>query len=152
MSEGKKIHITPIQDGTSLDHLMPGTALKIVEVLGPGSKRATAAMNVESRKMGRKDIIFLEGRELNPDEISKIALIGKGGTLNRIKKARIVRKSELKYPREVEGIIRCINPNCVTNSEKMMSRFHVISTEPLRAKCAYCETRMDEEEITRLIK
>ena len=151
-SEEKKIYIAPIKNGTALDHLQPGTAIKIIQVLNPKDNKTTIAINVESKRQGKKDIVFIEGKELNEAEINKIALIGKGGTLNTIKDAKIIKKQQLKLPKFTEDIFSCINPNCVTNNEPMASKFYITSTGPLKARCFYCETEMTEEEITRKIK
>lgn len=150
--EKGKIYITPVQNGTALDHLKQGTALKILGVLDIEDKKVGAAMNVDSRKMGKKDLVFIEGKELNQVEINKIALIGKGGTLNIIKNAKIIKKEEIKYPKEIEGIVNCINPMCITNKDHIEGKFTIISSKPLRIKCNYCETKMNEDEIIRLIK
>ena len=152
MNREKKIYITPIKNGTALDHLKPGTAIKIILVLNLKNNKTTAAMNVESKRLGKKDIVFIEGKELNEADINKIALIGKGGTLNTIKNAKIVKKQQLSYPDFAEDIFSCINPNCVTNKEPIAGKFYITNMAPLKAKCFYCETEMNEEEITRLIK
>ena len=146
----KIIHITPIKEGTAIDHLKPGTALKILEVLNLQDVAVTAAMNVESRKMGRKDIIFIDGKKLNERELNKVALIGKGGTLNEIRNGKIVAKKQLAYPDRAEGIIKCINPKCITNTEPLPTKFS-ISGEPLSANCFYCQTRMKGTEIANSI-
>jgi|SRR3989344_3301068 len=146
----KIIHITPIKEGTAIDHLKPGTALKILEVLNLQDVAVTAAMNVESRKMGRKDIIFIDGKKLNERELNKVALIGKGGTLNEIRNGKIVAKKQLAYPDRAEGIIKCINPKCITNTEPLPTKFS-ISGEPLSANCFYCQTRMKGNEIANSI-
>lgn len=150
--QGKKIHISPLQNGTSLDHLKPGTALRVLDVLKTNGNRVSVAMNVESKSLGIKDLIFIEGKELNAEEINKIALISHGGTLNIIQNAKVVRKQQIQYPKLVQGIIKCINPNCITNKELLETKFHIISTNPLKAKCHYCEARMEENEIISSIK
>ncbi|MEM4390607.1 MAG: aspartate carbamoyltransferase regulatory subunit, partial [Candidatus Diapherotrites archaeon] len=104
-----------------------------------------------SRKMGKKDIVFIEGKELNEKELNKIAIIGKGATINIIRNSEIVKKNQLDYPEKVEGIIKCINPKCVTNFEKTKTKF-LINKNPLEAKCYYCETRMNEQDIVNSIK
>ncbi len=142
----KEIRITPIKDGTAIDHLRPGSAQKILEVLGMHDTTVTLGMNVESRKMGKKDILFIVGRELSEKELEKIALLGKGATVNTIKGSAIVQKIELHYPKRAQGIMKCINPRCITNTDKIASKFE-IRAEPLEAKCFYCETKMNEEEI-----
>ena len=151
MKKEKKIYITPIREGTAIDHLRPGAALKILGVLDLKDNTVTAAMNVESRKMGRKDLIFIEGKKLDGDEINKIAIIGKGGTLNIIQNSKIVKKEQIREPEYVEGIIRCINPKCITNMEEIPTKVF-IQKKPLKASCFYCEKRMNEREIINSIK
>ncbi|HLC79274.1 MAG TPA: aspartate carbamoyltransferase regulatory subunit [archaeon] len=147
----KEIRITPIKKGTAIDHLNAGSAYKLLEVLDLKDLTLTLGINVESRKMGRKDIIFIEGRELSQKEMDKIALIGKGATLNIIKNSEIVNKTELSYPQKVEGIMRCINPKCITNAEKITSKF-LISKNPLQAQCFYCEIKFGDKEIAEAVK
>lgn len=147
----KEIRIQPIKNGTVIDHLNTGAAYKILEVLDLTEYPVTAAMNMESRKLGKKDIIFIEGKEPNEKEMDKIALIGKGATLNIVKNSEIKKKILLKYPKQIEGTIKCINPKCITNSEKIPTKFG-IKTEPLEAQCYYCETRMDERDTIESIK
>ncbi|HIH09778.1 MAG TPA: aspartate carbamoyltransferase regulatory subunit [Candidatus Diapherotrites archaeon] len=147
----KDIRITPIKNGTAIDHLNTGSAYKILEVLDLRDFTVTVGMNVESRKMGKKDIMFIEGRELSKNELNTIALVGKGATINIIRDAEIKNKSELGYPESVEGIMKCINPKCITNAERIPAKFQ-IRKEPLEAKCFYCEMRMGEKEIISSIK
>ena len=147
----KEIRISPLKSGTAIDHLSPGAAYKILEVLDLRDYTMTAGMNVESRKMGRKDIIFIEGRELSQKELDKIALIGRGATINIIKDSEIKKKFQLDYPKSVEGIIKCINPRCITNAEKIPTRFS-IKTSPLEGQCRYCEKRMGEQDIISSIR
>ena len=147
----KEIRITPIKNGTAIDHLNPGSVYKILEVLDLREFTITAGMSVESRKMGKKDLIFIEGKELDEKEMNKIALIGKGATVNIIRGSEIKRKFQLSYPEKVESIIRCINPNCITNAEKLKTKF-TIRKEPLEATCYYCGTKQDEVEIVSSIK
>ncbi len=147
----KDIRITPIKNGTAIDHLAFGSAYSILRVFNLSNYTVTIGIGVESRKMGRKDIIFIEGKELNEKELNKIAILGRGATINTIKNSEITKKFQLEYPDKVEGIIKCINPKCVTNYEKMETRFS-IKKSPLEAKCHYCETRMSEQDIINSIK
>jgi aspartate carbamoyltransferase regulatory subunit len=149
----KKLSIRPIEQGTAIDHLPVGTALKIISVLHVKNEPMTAAVNVPSKKMGRKDLLFIENRFLDQNEISKVALIAKGATLNVIKGAKVIKKEKLRYPAGmIEDAITCINPNCISIVEKLKSKFRIISEHPLKAKCYYCETTMDEAEIARSIE
>ncbi len=147
----KEIRIAPITNGTVIDHLNPGSAYTIIGVLKLREYTMTAGMNLDSKKMGKKDILFIDGKELSEKELNKVALIGRGATLNIIKDAEIKKKFELKYPDKAEGIIKCINPKCITNSESFPTKFS-IKTNPLEATCNYCETTMNEEEIVTSVK
>jgi len=153
MTVDRELRVQKIRDGVVIDHLRAGTALKILEMLGITGKEGfiiTIAMNVPSQKLGTKDIIKIEGRYLSPAEVSKIALIAPRATLNIIKDYQVVRKERLALPDEITGIIRCSNPTCITNHEQQIqSRFRVISREPLRIKCEYCETLIGQEEIAK---
>ena len=147
----KKLLITPIKNGTSLDHLRPGTALKILGVLGHFGK-ASIAINVESKKLGLKDLLFIEGKTLSNQELDKIALIAEGGTLNLINDSIVVKKEKIQYPEFVSGIMKCLNPNCITNKELLETKFYITSKKPLKAKCFYCEARTEEKQIIDAIK
>jgi aspartate carbamoyltransferase regulatory subunit len=71
--------------------------------------------------------------------------------LNVIKGYKVIKKERLTFPDHAEGIIECINPNCITNIEKIPTKFS-LKKNPLRATCYYCETTMEEEEIMKGIK
>ena len=153
MMVDRELRVQKIKDGVVIDHLRAGTALKILEMLGVTGKEGfiiTIAMNVPSQKLGTKDLIKFEGRYLSPSEVSKIVLIAPRATLNIIKDYQVVRKERLALPDEISGIIKCSNPTCVTNHEQhVQSKFRVISREPLKVKCEYCETVMGQEEVIR---
>ncbi len=150
MSEVKKITLNPLSEGTAIDHLNPGTAVRVLEVLGIEGFRISAGMNVESHKMGKKDLIFIDGKKLSEAEINKIAIVGRGATINIIEASKVVKKVKITIPSQVSGIIKCINPMCVTNKENVATNFS-IKPHHLTAKCFYCETTMNEREIVNSI-
>lgn len=144
----KELKVQPIKDGTVIDHIAAGTALKVLTILGI-SKNPTATvsllMNVPSKKFGRKDIVKIEARELKPREVDKIALIAPDATINIVRDYKVKEKYKVKLPEVVRGIVRCANPNCVSNlKEPIESRFEVISKAPPKLKCYYCECEMEE--------
>lgn len=150
----KELKIQPIRNGTVIDHIMPGQAIRVLRILGipkVGSNSiVSVAMNVSSR-MKKKDVVKVENRELDPKEVDKIALIAPKATINIIRNYEVVEKHKVKLPREVVGIIRCSNPTCVSNSdEPIESRFLVINNDPPRIKCYYCE-REPEDIAARII-
>ena len=96
-------------------------------------------MNVKSR-MGRKDIVKIENRELARKEVDKIALIAPKATINIIRNYKLKEKHEVKLPDDLIGIVRCLNPTCISNeNEPVESHFIVVDKEKPRIKCHYCE-------------
>ncbi len=149
-----KVRVTPIGNGTAIDHIPAGMGLVLVEVLGMNSGNAAAiALNTESSKTEgkRKDLILMENRFLNEEELNKIKLIARNATVNTIKNFKIVKKEKLDLPEKVQGILQCINPVCITNHEDIKGKF-TIKKNPVKAKCIYCETSMNEKEIKKYIK
>lgn len=143
----KELKIPPIKDGTVIDHITAGNAVKVLHILGiPKSSSAivSVAMNVKSR-LGKKDIVKVENRELDPYEVDKIALISPKATINIIRDYEVVEKHRVKLPEEIIGIVCCSNPTCVSNSkEPVKSRFIVINKDPPRIKCYYCEREPED--------
>jgi aspartate carbamoyltransferase regulatory subunit len=145
----KELKVTPIKDGTVIDHITPGRALKVLRILKipeSTSSVVSVAMNV-SGKMGKKDIVKVENRELDPKELDKIALIAPKATINIIRDYEVIKKHKVVLPNEVVGIAKCSNPTCISNArEPVESRFQVIGKDPPRIKCYYCER--EPEDIT----
>lgn len=143
----KELKIQPIKNGTVIDHITAGNAVKVLHILGiPTSSSSTVsvAMNVNS-KYGKKDIVKVENRELAPYEVDKIALIAPKATINIIRDYEVAEKHRVKLPEEVIGIVRCSNPTCVSNSrEPVKSRFIVLKKDPIQIKCYYCEREPED--------
>jgi aspartate carbamoyltransferase regulatory subunit len=129
-----------LRDGTVIDHLPVGSAVRAMELLRiPRNGPVTVGINVPSRRYGRKDIVRVEGLELQKHELDRLALLGRGVTVSIVKDGEVVAKSVLEVPRAIEGIFRCPNPTCVTNAERTPTRFSRVGDYPYRFKCAYCE-------------
>ncbi|KYK21545.1 aspartate carbamoyltransferase regulatory subunit [Thermoplasmatales archaeon SM1-50] len=143
----KELKVTPIKNGTVIDHITPGHALKVLHVLKiPESTVSVVSilMNVNGKK-GKKDIVKVENRELDPKEVNKIALLAPKATINIIRDYEVVKKYSVQLPTEVIGLIKCSNPTCISNArEPVESRFHVISRDPPRIRCYYCEREPDD--------
>ncbi len=137
-----EMRVRPIRHGTVIDHITGGQALNVLRILGiRGSSRAvvSVAMNVPSQKMGVKDIVKVEDRELREEEVDKIALIAPSATINIIRDYRVVDKHRVELPSMVEGVCRCANPNCISqSSEPVVSKF-LVKREPVELRCYYCD-------------
>jgi aspartate carbamoyltransferase regulatory subunit len=144
----RELRVKPINNGTVIDHIESGRALNVLKILGIGSHTKTVVsvlMNVPSGAMGAKDVVKVEGRELEPEEVDTIALIAPRSTINIIRNYEVVEKYRVAMPKAVVGIIRCGNPNCISNSdEPVSSRFSVESASPVLLRCSYCEFVLDK--------
>ena len=143
----KELKIQPIKNGTVIDHISSGNSVKVLHILGIPKTHfsiVSVAMNVKSR-MGKKDIVKIENRELDPNEVDKIALIAPKATINIIRDYEVKEKHLVELPDEIVGIVSCSNPTCISNSsEPVKSRFIVEKKDPLRIKCFYCEREPDD--------
>ena len=150
----KELKVQPIKDGTVIDHITPGNALKVLKILGIEGKEGSIisiAMNVVGKR-GKKDIVKIENRELDAKEVDKIALIAPNATINIIRNYEVVEKHRVIIPEEIIGIVKCPNPNCISNSnEPIESKFVVANRKPLKIKCYYCEREPNMDEIDSLI-
>jgi aspartate carbamoyltransferase regulatory subunit len=143
----KELKIPLIKDGTVIDHITAGNAVKVLHILGipvSSSSVVSVAMNVKS-KLGKKDIVKVENREIDPQEVDKIALISPKATINIIRDYKVAKKHKVELPNEIIGIVRCSNPTCVSNAnEPVKSRFKVIEKDPPKIKCYYCEREPED--------
>jgi len=145
-----KPRLTPIDNGTVLDHLPVGAAPKIVQLLGidVSSGAVTMAINTESKQRGRKDLLFLENIELGEIDLEKIGLVAQGSTWNTVRNRTVVKKEKILLPSMAHNVIKCPNPMCVTNAETIPTRFF-IRENPLHATCFYCERTIGKEDIVK---
>ena len=143
----KELKIPQIKNGTVIDHITAGNAVKVLHILGipiSTSSVVSVAMNVKS-KFGKKDIVKVENREIDPQEVDKIALISPKATINIIRDYKVAKKHKVELPNEIIGIVRCSNPTCVSNAnEPVKSRFKVIEKDPPKIKCYYCEREPED--------
>jgi aspartate carbamoyltransferase regulatory subunit len=154
-SKQNELIVSKIKDGTVIDHIPAGRALSVLRILGiKGDEgyRIALVMNVESKKIGRKDIVKIEGREIDEKEASLITLIAPSATINIIRNYEVIEKRKMEVPKLIKGLIKCPNPQCITNNDiEALSKFVTISVKPLKLKCAYCETYITEEDVIRQI-
>jgi len=104
-----------------IDHVTSGHALDVIKILGITGRTGgvvTVAMNIPSKKLGAKDMVKVEGRELKSEEVDKIALLAPHATINIIRNYEAVEKQRVKLPSVIRGIVNCANPACVSNSDE----------------------------------
>lgn len=148
----EELIVQRICEGTVIDHISPGQALNVLKILGiRGGEgyRVAMVMNVDSRKLGKKDIVKVEGRKLSLTELDKIALVAPEATINTIRDYRVEKKAKVRLPDRIEGILKCTNPNCISNKsrEPVTPSFKVASRKPTLLVCDYCGSYITHEEV-----
>jgi aspartate carbamoyltransferase regulatory subunit len=122
--------------------------IKILGITGRDRGPITIAINVPSKRLKTKDIVKIEGRELNPQEVHKIALLAPHASINIVRDYKVVDKQEVKLPEVIDDIIKCANPACISNSnEPVKAKFYVECGEPLLLKCHYCGYIVEKKDV-----
>lgn len=136
-----KLKVSAIKEGTVIDHIPANNLFKVIAILGLDkiANQITFGTNLESEKLGSKAIIKVSDKFFEDDEINKIALIAPHAKLNIIRDYEVVEKKIVEIPKNIRGIVKCFNPKCITNNEKITTYFNVVSTAPISLKCRYCE-------------
>ncbi len=141
-----------ITAGTVIDHISAGYALAVLQILGITGREGdviSIAMNVRSQRLGKKDIIKVEGREITTEEINRIAMVAPKASINIIRDYKIHTKTRIEVPDTIKGIVRCANPSCITNTERgILSDFQVVKREPVTLRCKYCKRITNHDQIT----
>jgi aspartate carbamoyltransferase regulatory subunit len=145
----KALQVNAIKDGTVIDHIPAERLFDVINILGlfNSQEMITFGTNLDSKQLGKKGIIKVANRFFQDQEINKIALIAPHAKLNTIKNFEVVDKRVVEIPKEIVNIVKCFNPKCITNNEKIKTRFSVISEKPIELKCFYCEKITNEDEI-----
>ncbi len=145
----KKLEVSAIEEGTVIDQIASKSTFKVANILNIQrvDQVVLVGVNLSSKKLGKKGIIKIGGKILTQEEVNKIALIAPDATVNIIEDSELVRKFKVALPDSIEGIVKCFNPNCVSNHQKIQSRFHVINKNPIKIRCHYCERLMGTDDI-----
>lgn len=147
MKDIKQLSVNAIHNGTVIDHIPAQNLFKVITILGLDkiNSKITFGTNLESQRMGRKAIIKIEDKFFEKDEINRIAMVAPLAKLNIIREYAVVDKMLVEVPDEISGIVKCMNPKCVTNNEKVIPRFKVSDKKNVSLKCHYCEKITDQE-------
>ena len=145
----RELKITPIKNGTVIDHIGNGLALEVLRIIGVNGldkdSTVSVALHVRSQKLGWKDIVKVENMELSPRKVNAIALIAPTATISIIRDFKVREKRPVDLPERIAGILQCPNSNCITNQrEPVESEFLVVRRRPVVLRCAYCERMVDE--------
>ena len=132
------LKISGLKEGIVLDHIEAGRSLDIYYHLGLDKLDCQVAIikNARSNKMGRKDIIKIEGG-LDMVDLDMLGYID-----HIIKDNAIAEKKTLKLPKKITNVIHCKNPRCITSIEQELPHIFYLADEKTETyRCQYCEEK-----------
>jgi len=146
----KELKVPAIKEGTVIDHIPSRETFKVMRILDlrEFNQRISVALNLKSKALGKKGIIKVGKRLLTQDEVNKIAILAPKATVNIIKDYKVKEKITVDIPEEIHNIIKCSNPKCITNNEKVKTTFRILNKSPLQVLCTHCERVMESKDIT----
>lgn len=142
----KELKVSAIKNGTVLDHIPANQLFKVINILNLNDckNQITFGTNLDSKVLGKKAIIKIADRYFENFEIDKVALVAPDAKINIIKDFEVIEKRVISVPGEIIGIVKCINPKCITNHQPVTTRFKTVYEKSvLCLQCHFCEKITD---------
>lgn len=137
------LNVGELHNGIVLDHIQAGKSMQIYYNLGLDKLDCCVAIikNARSNKMGKKDIIKIEGG-IDLVDLDILGFIDHNITVNIIRDSAIVEKKVLTLPKTITNVIKCKNPRCITSIEQELAHIFVLTDEAKQVyRCKYCEEK-----------
>lgn len=143
----KILEVSALKDGTVIDHIPADSLFQVIRILKLEELEDTITFgsNLESKKLGKKAIMKLSNVFFKDKDINRIALVAPEAKLNIIRDYEVVEKKIVQVPDDIQGIVKCVNPKCITNHEDVMTKFKVEDKKEIQLRCHYCEKITDKE-------
>ena len=138
------MNIDSIKNGIVIDHIKAGKSLEIYHLLNLDKVDCSVAIikNVNSRKMGKKDIIKIDS-DIEID-LDTLGYIDPFITIDIIKDGQLDEKKHVELPSRITNVIHCKNPRCITTIEQELPHiFKLTDRENIVYRCLYCESRSE---------
>jgi aspartate carbamoyltransferase regulatory subunit len=139
------LNIGVLNQGIVIDHIKVGGAMKIYNYLDLENKDVSVAIikNAKSNKMGKKDIIKIEGT-LEALDLDILGALDHEITINIIENGEIIEKKNTTLPERVSNVLKCKNPRCITSIEPgLVHSFKLTDRANGIYRCIYCEQAFD---------
>jgi aspartate carbamoyltransferase regulatory subunit len=146
VEDNKQLRVSKIESGTVIDHITGGQALNVLAILGidgVDGEVVSVGMNVPSDRLGRKDVVKVEGRELSQGELDVLSLIAPDATINIIRDYDVAEKHVVHRPDSVTGVLQCPNHNCISTEDEPVESEFAVTDDGVR--CEYCDTIIRED-------
>ncbi len=139
--------IDSIVNGIVIDHIGAGRAMLLYKLLKLDKLQdhsVAMIMNVQSQKMGRKDIIKVDA-DIDLD-LDVIAYVDPHATVNIIRDEQLVEKKAIQLPEKLVNVVKCKNPRCISTTEQELPQMFLLTDrENAVYRCRYCETKAERK-------
>lgn len=144
----KNLSVSAIKDGTVIDHIPAGQALRILRLLNltASKDKVTLGLNLPSKQLTFKDLLKIENRVLTDTEANEVAVFAPEVTINIIENFAVSKKIATQLPEIIVGAFICPNPVCITHVEPIQSFFYIEEhSKGIKLRCQYCEKQFDRD-------
>lgn len=133
------LNIDSIENGIVIDHITAGRGMRVYELLELQKLDTCVAIikNAKSNKLGRKDIIKIEG--ITNIDLDVLGFLDDNATVCTILNGKLAEKKKPSPPEKLVNIVSCKNPRCITSVEQVDQVFLLCDKEARRYRCRYCE-------------
>jgi aspartate carbamoyltransferase regulatory subunit len=145
----KTLSVSAIENGTVIDHINSGQAIRIIHLLKLLEKkyRVTIGLNLPSKNMKFKDIIKIENHALKNEEANEITVFAPEATINIIQNFEVVQKITTTLPPHIQNVFDCPNPVCITHTEPVETFFNIETKgKQVNIICKFCEKTFDRNQ------
>ena len=135
------MNIDAIKNGIVRENIAAGKGMELYHLLGLDNLDCSVAIikNVNSRKMGKKDIIKIDAA-IDVD-MDILGYVDPDATINIIRDGKRVEKRKINLPEMLTNVIFCKNPRCITATEQELPHvFKLADREKRVYRCIYCDT------------
>ncbi len=145
----KEIKVKALKEGSVLDHIPPKKSMEVLKILNllKVAKENTIipAINLPSKKLGKKDIIKIENVFLTAKDLEVLWFIAPGASVSIIKNGEVVKKIPIRCPEKIVSILECPNEDCITNHGPQETKFTMYKDK--NCLCEFCERIFPLEEL-----
>lgn len=136
------MNIDSIKNGIVIDHITAGRGMELYQLLNLDSLDCSVAFikNVNSKKMGKKDIIKIDA-DININ-MDILGYVDPNVTVDIIKDGKLAEKKRIALPQTLKNVLLCKNPRCITTTEQEIEHvFKLTNAENRIYRCIYCESK-----------
>lgn len=150
LTSNEKLSVSAIKNGTVIDHIPQGQALRIVHLLTLLKRqfKIMTGMNLVSKKLGTKDLIKVENYVLTEAEANEVVIFAPSVTINVIENFKVSHKISTHLPDSIKAVFICPNLACITHDEMIDSQFHISEEgKQINLTCHYCEKIFHRDQV-----